>query len=69
LGTRFPLHVLAEALRRSLSDGRLSAEAVRQRCLNLTHQPPLLAPVPPGLQIELEPPDLGRYDRLLGVSS
>jgi hypothetical protein len=69
LGTRFPLDVLAEALRLSLDEGRLSAEAVRQRCLNLTHEKPLVAPVPAGLSLKLEPPDLARYDRLLGVSS
>ena len=68
LGLRFPLPVLAEALRTSLADRRLSVEGVRQLCLNLTHELPAPAVVPDVLQLPLAPPDLGRYDVLCAVA-
>lgn len=68
LGMRFPLAVLAEALRVCVSSGRLSVEGVRQHCLNLTHALPEPAKVPDVLQLPLAPPDLGRYDALLAVA-
>lgn len=68
LGLRFPLPVLAEALRGCLESGRLSLEGVRQLCLNLTHELPAPAVVPDVLQLPLAPPDLGRYDALCAVA-
>ncbi len=68
LGVRFPLPVVAEALRTCLASGRLSVEGVRQLCLNLTHELPAPAVVPDVLQLPLAPPDLGRYDALCAVA-
>jgi hypothetical protein len=68
LGLRFPLPVLAEALRTCLDSGRLSVEGVRQLCLNLTHALPEPAVVPDVLVLPLAPPDLGRYDALCAVA-
>jgi transposase len=65
LGMRFDLGVLAEALRECLASGRLSVEAVHQRCLNLTHTTPERAAVPELLATRLPRPDLTRYDALL----
>lgn len=68
LGLRFDLDVLAEALRRALCLGLLSAESVRQLCLNGTHVLPEPVPVPAVLSLPLTPPDLARYDALLAVA-
>lgn len=68
LGVRYDLDVLAQALQESVSAGRVSVEAVRQRCLNLTHVPPERVEVPAILGHVLPRPDLGRYDALLVVS-
>ena len=68
LGLRFDLEVLAEALRRALSCGRLSVESVRQLCLNHAHALPEPVVVPPSLVRAWAPPDLARYDALLAVA-
>jgi len=68
LGLRFELDVLAEALGRALSSGRLSVQSVRQMCLNLTHALPEPVQVPEALLLSLAPPDLARYDTLLAVA-
>ncbi len=68
LGVRYDMGVLAEALEECMSAGRISVEAVRQRCLNLTHVPPERVEVPDILDHVLPCPDLGRYDALLAVS-
>lgn len=68
LGMRYDLDVLAQALQECLDAGRISVEAVRQRCLNLTHVPPERVEVPAILGHVLPRPDLGRYDALLVVS-
>jgi hypothetical protein len=65
LGLRFDLETLAQALRQSLASGRLSAEGVRQRCLNLMHVHPDPVVVPELLALSLPRPDLTRYDALL----
>ena len=65
LGMRFDLGVLAAALRECVASGRLSVEAVRQRCLNLTHVAPERVAVPELLATRLPRPDLSRYDALL----
>jgi transposase len=64
LGMRFDLEVLSQALGECLACGRLSAEAVRQHCLNLTHQAPERAVVPELLALHLPRPDLSCYDAL-----
>ena len=68
LGLRFDLETLAEALGRALSSGRLSAQNVRQLCLNLTHALPEPAVVPDTLLLSLAAPDLTCYDALLSVA-
>lgn len=68
LGMTYELPVLAEALRECLAAGRVSAEAVRQRCLNLIHEAPDPIELPDILSIPLSPPDLARYDALLVVT-
>jgi hypothetical protein len=68
LGLRFDLDVLAQALGRALSSGRLSLPSVRQLCLNLTHTLPEPVQVPEALVLTLAPPDLSRYDALLSVA-
>ena len=68
LGLHHELPVLAEALRECLADGRVSVEAVRQHCLNLTHQAVVPLELPDLLSIPLAPPDLARYDALLAVT-
>ena len=68
LGMRYDLPVLAKALGECLCAGRVSVEAVRQRCLNLTHQPPEPIDLPELLSLPLAPPDLARYDALLVVT-
>jgi transposase len=67
LGLKFPLETVAEALGAALSEGAVSAESVRQRCLNLTHVRPPAAAVPDNLVMGLAAPDLSRYDQLLEV--
>jgi hypothetical protein len=68
LGLQFELDVLALALADCVASGRLSVEAVRQRCLNLLHVPAEPAPVPELLKLPLPRPDLARYDALLAVT-
>ena len=68
LGTRYDLGLLAKVLEECLDAGRVSVEAVRQRCLNLTHVPPERVEVPAILGHVLPRPDLARYDALLAVS-
>jgi transposase len=68
LGLRYDLPVLAEALRECLAAGRVSVEAVRQHCLNLTHEAPAPIDLPGLLSVSLSPPDLARYDALLVVA-
>lgn len=67
LGRHYPLAVLAHALGECLAAGRVSVEAVRQRCLNLTHEAPAPIELPHLLSVPLSPPDLTRYDTLLAV--
>jgi transposase len=67
LGTRFPLSVLADALRETLKGGLLLPEVVQQHCLNATHQLPAPAPVPAVLRLSLPRPDLSRYDTLVAA--
>jgi transposase len=68
LGLAYELPVLAEALRECLAAGRVSVEAVRQHCLNLTQQTVAPIELPDLLSIPLAPPDLSRYDALLVVA-
>jgi transposase len=68
LGMRYELTVLACALGESLDSGRVSVEGVRQRCLNLTHQPPEPLRLPDLLSLPLAQPDLRRYDALCAVA-
>lgn len=68
LGLQFELDVLALALTDCVASGRLSVEAVRQRCLNLLHVLPEPARVPELLKLPLPRPDLARYDALLAVT-
>jgi transposase len=68
LGMGYELPVLAEALRECLADGQVSVEAVRQRCLNLTHHAPEPIDLPGLLSLPLTSPDLTRYDALLTVT-
>jgi transposase len=68
LGMRFELEVLAEAVQACLGSGRLSVEAVRQCCLNLTHRTPERAQVSELLELPLPRPDLTRYDALMAVA-
>jgi transposase len=68
LGLRFDLDVLAEALRRALTLGRLSVASVRQLCLNDAHVLPEPVPVPAALVLAWAPPDLTHYDDLCAVA-
>jgi hypothetical protein len=68
LGLNYDLPVLAEALRECLCVGRVSVEAVRQHCLNLTHEAVRPIELANLLSIPLAPPDLTRYDALLAVT-
>lgn len=68
LGIHHDLPVLAEAIRECLAAGQVSVEAVRQRCLNLTHEAVRPIDLPELLSVPLTPPDLARYDALLAVA-
>jgi hypothetical protein len=68
LGLQFDLQVLAQALADCVACGRLSVEAVRQRCLNLLHVLPEPATVPEVLKLPLPGPDLACYDALMAVA-